>query len=594
MPNDPGPSSWLEKNYRQFLDGLEQVGTGEAKRLAQGQLAVRVDRPKVPTINVPAWDDIIRLGPRPTLTDEDWRIQKHFERARLPSPLTEEKQQAIADRRAMVERIRNSALPEYQQGVAAMATAVDNVQDAALTASVAGRILIPAVGRLGPYIAPAVLALGNLATLLNWIGLGVYLFGIAYTLACQGPRAAIANAAVPHLAGYAFKGLRGVLPRQRGIPMPAGRGPKPGHLAAMAWGTASGRAIVNATGTRWAGLRISFGEALQAAQVASDLTGYGISLGALMGFIGETTYANQRLAQGEKVRVRSPYVNHLYDELTRPLTSRLGRGAAWHREQCCRALASAPFVLRDPELWGDTLYALTWLVVYTSVEPLAWDTQGIRWRDQIIANADAEWTAWDTRDLTTRGALEEHGIDPDAASSWPLPGSPRTITTSQLVLELGPEIARALDRWTLAAPTDPLRRFVGELAMKTTERLWAWLEDSRDYPRWSITPATAVFESLIREARWPIASDPPELLQKAWTQSELYVTTTGNKQIDQPELDRIWEHAGTPLLRLLPDTAPMPPEWFVPYDEQTSESADVAYGQTVSEARARLQPPIER
>jgi hypothetical protein len=571
------------------MKGIDQVGTANAAKLARGELAVRVDRPKQPTINIPAWNDIIRTGPRTIVTEEDWRVQKHFERAGLPSPLSTDVQSAIADRRKMSDRIRNSALPEYQQGITTMITAVDNVQDAALTASVAGRVLIPALGRLGGYLAPAVLALGNFATLFNWLGLGVYYFGLLYALACKGPSAMKAQAVVPGLAGAAFKGLRGILPRMRGIPQPSPSRWQKGGAAAMMWGTTSGRALTNMRASRWSRMRITFGEALQAAQVASDLTGYGLSLGAMMGFIGETTYSAIRFTQGERVRVRSPHVNHLFAELVLPHVANLGRGAAWHREQCCRALASAPFILRDPELWGETLYGLTWLVVYTAVEPLTWDTQGLKWRELVIDNAVAEWTPWDMRDGVSRGIAQEQGVDPDRPAGWPIPGNPHAITTAELVLELGPQCARALDRWTAAAPLDPWRRFVAELAMKTTERLWTWLEGSPDFPQWELAPATAVFESLFKASRWPIVSDPPERLTRAWAASEQYIRDTGRKYIDQAELDAIWERAGTPLLRLLNDQADVPPEWYVPWDPETGEAGNVAYGETVATARARLE-----
>lgn len=575
--------------YQTFMDGVEQVGTPNAARVARAQLAVRVERPKEPTINIPAWNDVVRTGPRTTVTPEDWAIQKHFERAGLRSPLSSDVQEAIAARREMSRRMRNSAIPEYQQGVAAMATAVDNVQDAALTASVAARVAIPLLGKIGPWLAPAVLALGNIATLLNWIGLGIFAFGVGYALACQGPRAALAQAAVPKLAGFGFKGLRAVLPRMRGMPMTGYDNWQKGHIAAAMFGSPAGRALTNTRASRWARMQIGFGEALQAAQVAADLTGYGLSLGAVMGFAGETTYGAVRRMQGEKVGVRSPKINHALAELLLPTASQLGIGAAWHREQCCRALASAPFILRDPETWGDTLYGLTWLVVYVSVEPLMWDTQGIAWRELMIENAVATWTPWETRDPITRGILSEQGIDPDTEQRWPIPGAPREITTAQLVLEIGPEISRALTRWLDAAPLDPWRRFVAEMSMRVTERLWFWLEGSPWFPRWQLAPQTAVIESLLIASRWPIASDPPEALTRAWAACEQYITETGRKWIDQPTLDKLWADAGSPLLRLLPDTAPIPPEWFLPWDHKTGQPGDVGAGATIDQARAALE-----
>jgi len=589
MPNDPGATTWLGAQYQRFLDGVDKLGPNHAPRLARSQAKVRVDPGKDPAVSIPAWSDIIKLGPRTTVTDEDWTIQRHYERAHLPSPLAPEIQDEIKARREMGRRMRNSAIPEYQEGVTTMLTAIDNVQDAALTASVGTRVAMPILGKFGTWLAPAVLGLASIARLLNWLNLGVFAFGVLYALACKGPKQAVAQASVPALAGFAFKGVRAVLPRMQGIPhAPPGQTQK-GLMAAMMYGSPEGRALTNVRGSRWARMRITFGEALQAAQVASDLTGYGLSLGAIMGFVSESTYGAARASMGEKVHVRSPEVNHVFQSIIGPRVAQLGRGALWHHEQCARALAAAPFILRDPEAWGDELYALTWLVVYTSVEPLMWDTYQLRWRERVIDHLPAAWTPWDARDPVTRGIVEGLSMDPDRPGPWPLPGSPRELTTEKLVLEIGPEMSRALMRWLYQAPDDPLRRFVAELSLRVTERLWYWLEGHPYFPDWQLSPSTAVWESMWRDNRWPIISDAPELIAAAWAASEQYVIDTGRKYIDTPELDRIWQEHGTPLLRILGDGAAVPIEHLVPWDLETGASTDVAFGTSYAEARARLE-----
>lgn len=591
MPNDPGPTSWLADQYQRFLDGIEKVGNPNAPRLVRSQARVRVEPGKQPTINVPAWSDIVRTGPRTPVTDEDWAIQRHFEQAGLPSPLSAEVQNSIRDRREIARRIRNSAIPEYQQGVSQLVTVVDNVQDAALTASVGARVTMPVLGRFGDWLAPAVLAMGRIAVLLNWLNSALMIFGVLYAAACQGPRQAVAQYSVKNLAGAGFGLIHAILPRSRGIPGPRpGAGLKP-RMAATMTGIPQGRALAGMKGSRWGLARISFGEALQAAQVAADVTGYGLSLGAVMGFIGETAYAAERLTRGEHIRVRSPRVNHTFAELTHERIHALSSAALWHRQQCCRALAAAPFVLRDPETFGDDFYALTWLTVYVSIEPLMWDTQGIRWRDQIIAGLPASWAPWEMTDTVSRGIVAELGLDPDAHGAWPIPGAPPQLDAQRLVLELGPEISRALQRWLDAAPFDPLRRFVAELSVRVTERFWFWLEGHDEYPRWQLAPPTAVWESLFLADRFPILSDPPERLVAAWAACEQYVTDSGRKYIDAPILDQLWAQHGTPLLRIREDTAPVSPELLLPWNEETGAVDDVAFGATLDEARARLQQP---
>jgi len=549
---------------------------------------VRVEPGKAPRITIPAWDDIIRTGPRQTVTDEDYAIHRHFRQAGIPSPLSREVEQEIADRRAMAQRIRNSAIPEYQRGVATMLTAVDNVQDSALALAVGGRITVAALGRFGTWLAPAVAGLARLALAVNWLGLALGLFGIAYAAACQGPRSGIAQARSAALAGYMFKGVRAVVPRARGIPTPfPSAGSKGRHGMAM-FALPSGREVANRRASRWAKAMPSFGELLQIGQVAYDHLGYGLALGAVMGLSSETAYAEVRRGRGEKVEIRSPFVNHALASLMGTTLAGMGRAALWHRHTCARAVASAPLILRDPTSWGDELYGLTWLTFYASLEPLMWDTQGLPWRELVIANLrEARWTPWDVANPVTRRLLAVEGID-TTELVWPIPGAPRELDAERLVVELGKEIGDVLQRWLEADPIDPWRRFVAEMSMSVCERVWWWLEGAADWPAWKLSPTTAVWESLFLAARWPIVSDPPASILAAWAASEQYVRDSGRPIIPVEELDRIWDAAGSPLLRLHGGAATVPPEFFVPWDEATGAPGDVAFGPSVPEARRRL------
>jgi len=587
VPNDPGPSSWVAGQYQKFIEGLELVGTSNAPRLARVEAPVRVDRPKEPQITIPAWGDIIRTGPRTIVTPEDYAVHRHFEKAGLRSPLAPEIQQEIADRRAMARRIGNSAIPEYQRGVATMMTAVDNVQDSALTIAVGARISVTALGRFGNWMAPAVTALSTVARVVGWLGLALSAFGILYALACQGPRHALAQWRSMAMAGYLFRGARAVVPRARGIPTPIPTAGAKGARGIAMFGVPSGREVANHRASRWARARPSFGELLQIGQVAYDHLGYGLALGAIIGFSAETSYAGARKQQGENVSVRSPQVNHVLARILSSRVAGLRRGALWHRHQCARALASSLFILRDPSSWGDELYGLTWVVVYASLEPLMWDTQGLKWRDPVIDHlGDARWTPWDVADPVTRMILEDEGVDMSELR-FPLPGSPAELDAERIVLELGKEIGDALARWLEEDALDPWRRFVAEMSMYVTERLWWWLEGAADWPAWKLAPSTAVWESLMIASRWPIVSDPPELIMRAWAACEQWVRDTGAQMIPAEVLDGIWNELGVPLLRLRGFPGPVPAEFTLPWDEQTGEPADAVFGRSILEARTR-------
>lgn len=589
MPNDPGATSWNADEYHRALSHIDQAGTKHAATLNRAKVRVRVERGGTPTIRVPGWDDIVRVGPRPIVTPEDRAIQRDFERRGLPSPLAPEQQGEIQKRRELAQHIQNSPIPEYQQSTAATLTAVDNVNDAAVTAMVASRASVGILGRFGTWLAPAVLALGKIASLTNILGWALQGLGMAYALACGGPRALAAQYSGVALANAAFAGVRAVLPRRRGIRHPNPGQAQKGRMAAAMMGSPEGRALTNTRTSRWAKIRPSFAEALQVAQTTYDVTGYGLSLGALYGFTAETTYTATRASRGEPVRPRSPRVNHALQRILAPHVEILSNAALWHREQCARAVASAPIILRDPETFGAELYALTWLTYYVSLEPLMWDVQGISWRETVMENLPAAWTPWDPRDPVTRDALADLGVDLEAPMRWPLPGAPLELTSVQLVEEIGPEIGRALRRFLHQDETDPLRRFVAEVSVRVCERVWWFLEAGADFPTWELSPATAVLESLIQADRWPIVSDPPAQLLAAWANSEAYVRETGRKYIDVETLDRIWEQAGSPLLVIRGDGPAQPNDFLAPWDPTTGAPDDIAFGDTVAQARERLE-----
>jgi len=288
------------------------------------------------------------------------------------------------------------------------------------------------------------------------------------------------------------------------------------------------------------------------------------------------------------VRVRSPEVNRAFARLVAPGLAGLKKGPAWHREQCARALGSAPIILRDPWTFGDNLYGLTWIVVYACVEPLMWDTQGLPWQAAVQKHLPAAWRAFEVRDPVTRGILAELGIDPDGESPWPVGGSPLELDSVRLVRELGAEISNALRRWLEERPADPWRRLVAELSMRVTERLWVWLEGADDWPQWTLAPVTAVWESLFRASRWPASGDPPDAMLAAWAASERAVEAQGGGFLGGPELDRIWEAHGVPLIRLRTGQGPPPPEAFLPWDPETGRPEQIAGAPTIEEARAKL------
>lgn len=607
MANDPGPPSFLAEQLGKFLDGLDKAAHPNRTAYVRAQLAARVEPGKTPQINIPAWNDVIRTGPRPVVSDEDRATHRAFQRAGLPSPLSPAIQAEIARRQRFAQSIPNAATPGYLAGISQALNAADNVQDMALTAAVAARLGLGlteagfglAAARLGgaagaaaggvaglvPRLFPVVTGLLRVAGMLNWIGIALLLLGPLYALACGGPKDFGRALGIPFLNQLLFRGVRLLAPRRLGIP--ALRAPKgnKGKIGAAAGKGPGGRRGRPPTGGRFGALSFSFAEALQAAQSAEALTGYGLALGGVVGMVSDTAFSQARGSLAAPGGPRSPAVNHEYAALIGPRLVGLSDAALWLRQTSARTMATVPLILAEPEFYGDDTYVLAWIAAYLAQEPVSWDQGGLPWRDIIARARGASWRGYIPQDGATRDELRELGRDPDDPGPWPVAGLPAEITPAHYLDELAPKIGAALVRWLEVDPMDPLRAFVAELSGTVTDRYWTWLEDSPDWPRWELTEDVGVLESFVLSNRWPIITDDPDAIARAWTQSRQLLTDTDRKWLTADELDRIWDAAGSPLLRLLPAEAEIPREWFLPFDQATGEVGEVVGATTLPEAQ---------
>ena len=153
----------------------------------------------------------------------------------------------------------NSALPERLQWVPKVINKLDDTQDILYTALVLGKYILPKLGlRLIPGLGWALLAndVLNLATAV-----------LATSIAGRGPK-------------------------------------KTGYQLLQAWMGRSGRKLAATqqfmARTNW----WAFG--IQAAQASETITGYGLSLGGLMGMVTDTTWAVIRAPQNPNVVFRGP------------------------------------------------------------------------------------------------------------------------------------------------------------------------------------------------------------------------------------------------------------------------------------------------
>lgn len=588
MPDAWGQGSWVGAQYQKFLDGWSKVGAQETKPFLRGASGQNEGNGYSPQITVPGFSDIIKTGAPPTVTAADKATQRAFEKAGLPSPLDPAIQARIAEQRDIADRIANSATPDMAQAFAQMMTAIDNVQDAAITISVAGRIGLRLAGRVGlrfvPILGPIIWAADALAL----INMGVAWLGAAYGFACGGPRQGIPAAITAAMMGNPFKGLSRIPARRIGLPVPVPTPRSKGSRGSGMFNQTNGRKASAGRLPRWGAVRPSFAEAVQAAQFSADTIGYGIGLGGIMGFMSESIYGAALAASGEPVRLRSPAVNHALREMAWPLVRERGLGSLRHHELSARVVSACWQLLLHPDLVGDELYALTWLTLYASIEPMAWDLNQLDWPSLLPLVDEARWEPYDVRDDLVAAQLEELGWPAREPGRFAGPQPGPGITAAELFHVIGPNVVAALQRWLAVDPLDPLRALVSTISIQYAERVWMLAEGDANFWRWELAPGAAITEAMMLASRWPAAGDPPELIMAAWRATEQAMEQRGRKMLTGPELDRIWESCGTPLIRLVPGLDTMPPEWFVPHDPTTGVPDQLAWAPDIDGARKML------
>lgn len=438
------------------------------------------------------------------------------------------------------------------------------------------------LARFVPFLGWTLLAIDLLNLLTK---LAVYL-GPGYALACAGPRDALAALALPFLNNAFFKGLGRLVPRKVGMPaLRASKGNK-GHIGTKGARQPNGRKGFAPSASKLGPLSASMGAALTAGQVGADFAGYGISLGGIVGAMSDTAFSTARGGAPSMAGHRSPKVNHDYEALIGPRLAGLGPSALWHRQLAARTLATVPLLLAEPELCGDELYVLAWVAAYCAIEPVSWEQGGLPWRDVLATASTAHWFGYPVEDEGSRDVVRGYGFDPDALTPWPVSGNPLEITPAHYLEELAPKIARGLERWCRAQPDEALAAFVMELSTAYTERAWCWLSGESDYPRWKLSPAVGVLESMLRANVVPVISDDPDRLLTAWQECERLLSDTDRGWLTQDELEGIFDRHGCPLLRLLPPDAPIPACWLTPHDEPDGQPGFMVAGSTLAEAQS--------
>ena len=146
--------AFFTEEWARFNSGLSQLNP-EQQRLAMQQRKQSNRLQGDPyTVNIPGWDDVIKLGPRYQATDAERAAYYGARRTGAKPNISGEAFAALEAGRAQRDRIRTSAQPGYAQAFGEILTAVDNVQDFMSTVATFGSLAIWGASRAFNAIAP--------------------------------------------------------------------------------------------------------------------------------------------------------------------------------------------------------------------------------------------------------------------------------------------------------------------------------------------------------------------------------------------------------------------------------------------------------
>lgn len=359
-----------------------------------------------PIITIPGLQDLVHLVPESFLPEEQQRQNK----------------------RDRIYRLKSSPLPQSLQAVTRIVTAVDNVQDALVTASVLVRIA--ALG--APELAPVAIGLGAAADSLNALNM---------------------------LAGLPLNPLSSKANWKA--------------LARTAWGSQAVRAK---TATNLTAALPGIGETFQILQTTDQLFGVGIQIGPLMGLLPATVLGT---IEGADIAYRPRADRRLRDEILGDAILN-GPGILEEVRDSLEGLIATPDDLSDIAILAQPL---TFAEHYEALLAASLGAELGRaliprplWADLIRKQQNLTDRDKLPKNHITRQELYRAGIDPDTPTPRALIGIPARPTIQQLSDPLRTQAPLGMAQVLKEAPSDRQRLAASKLAVDLPFRLLRALE----------------------------------------------------------------------------------------------------------------------
>lgn len=501
MGLDFGVRQLLEENYNQFIDATSNLANPDKARVRAGYGSQPIGTERAPAIVLPGLDDVLVLGPRPTITKEHWRAYFAERRGGPDARLSPEIRVEIARKQRVRDRFANSPTPEWSREFARALTAVDNVQDLLSTVAVVGRFALRPLVTTIPWVRFPILGLMGAASLLNTLGLVGMLISPLYGLLCGGAGEGLAAGLVTATRFRALKQLlTGAGKTNRRARRIAGitNFYKGAQLGGAAQAAATGGAVAR-TAAGWMGpRRPAQAVAIEGVQVTKDLFGYGMSFGALMGLASDAAFGVESARRGLPPQLRTPLAPGAFWQAVAPILERYPTEAITDARNASMVLAWAPWLLSPRSPLDDHERQQVLYAHYCAHEFLYPILASPAAGDMLDRALGEEWTPPVFRYTDTAAAMAEGGLlEVDERNIWPEPGLRGRLTGEQLA---GLNRAQCDGFWNaldLIPLDEPVRAGLEMLLSATMERTAVLMLGGEDAIRWELETPWAMAEGMV-------------------------------------------------------------------------------------------------
>lgn len=355
-------------------------------------------------VYIPGVSDIIHLTPKVRISEYEMQAHRSALRRGLPSPLSPDQLQLLQQKRERYEKIKASPTPEIVRDIGTVMTWFDDTGDAANTAVWGGKAAIWLAAKIGLKAA---------------------------------------TRAIPYVGwGLMVKDLVDVVniwrPMTMRILKPKKEWKKDQRLNPF------GKKSKIARARRLARKIPSFGDILEILQTTDVLFGVGISFGPIIGFAEDLFFG---LLKGVPIETS-------WQEAESPIDSILN------------GMESGAYINSFGQEFTDVEHMASMLPMAAGLDGY---TQHITGTLEMALGLDI----WDKpmyprrgRSPSTRYLMDEDGIDPDRREPWFLPGSPETITLTQLCEHIAKQAPNCLKDWLPPLSREKKSFVAGELINK--------------------------------------------------------------------------------------------------------------------------------